>query len=121
MDGLFVLDGFLTGGETVRVGSTSLRVERLDARYTALPDAMSFEGVIGASREMRRLYPLCERLAQSDVPVVIEGETGTRPAASGMISFIASPSRASTCLRCGCVAATWRSSRATSARRSAAT
>ena len=26
---------------------------------------------------MRRLYPLCERLAQSDVPVVIEGETGT--------------------------------------------
>jgi two-component system response regulator HydG len=26
---------------------------------------------------MRRLYPLCERLAQSDVAVVIEGETGT--------------------------------------------
>ena len=26
---------------------------------------------------MRRLYPLCERLAASDVPVVIEGETGT--------------------------------------------
>jgi len=26
---------------------------------------------------MRRLYPLCDRLAKSDVPVVIEGETGT--------------------------------------------
>jgi DNA-binding NtrC family response regulator len=26
---------------------------------------------------MQRLYPLCERLAQSDVPLVIEGETGT--------------------------------------------
>jgi transcriptional regulator with GAF, ATPase, and Fis domain len=26
---------------------------------------------------MRRLHPLCERLAQSDVPLVIEGETGT--------------------------------------------
>jgi len=26
---------------------------------------------------MRRLYPLCERLAQSNVAVVIEGETGT--------------------------------------------
>ena len=26
---------------------------------------------------MRRLYPLCERVAASHVPVVIEGETGT--------------------------------------------
>src|SRR5262245_65988712 len=26
---------------------------------------------------MRRLYPLCERLAQSNVPLIIEGETGT--------------------------------------------
>jgi DNA-binding NtrC family response regulator len=26
---------------------------------------------------MRKLYPLCERLAISDVPVIIEGETGT--------------------------------------------
>jgi DNA-binding NtrC family response regulator len=26
---------------------------------------------------MRRLYPLCERLAASNVPVIIEGETGT--------------------------------------------
>jgi DNA-binding NtrC family response regulator len=26
---------------------------------------------------MRRLYPLCERLARADVPVVLEGDTGT--------------------------------------------
>ena len=26
---------------------------------------------------MRRLYPLCERLAASDVSLIIEGETGT--------------------------------------------
>lgn len=26
---------------------------------------------------MRRLYPLCERLARSDVPLLIEGQTGT--------------------------------------------
>jgi transcriptional regulator with GAF, ATPase, and Fis domain len=26
---------------------------------------------------MRRLYPTCERLAQADIPVIIEGETGT--------------------------------------------
>jgi DNA-binding NtrC family response regulator len=26
---------------------------------------------------MRRLYPLCQRLARADIPIVIEGETGT--------------------------------------------
>jgi DNA-binding NtrC family response regulator len=43
----------------------------------SLATATGFGRVIGASTEMRRLYPVCERLAQSDVPVVIEGETGT--------------------------------------------
>ncbi len=33
--------------------------------------------VIGSSPALRKLYPLCARLAQSDLPVVIEGETGT--------------------------------------------
>jgi two-component system, NtrC family, response regulator HydG len=32
---------------------------------------------LGGSFEMRRLYPLFARLANTDVPVVIEGETGT--------------------------------------------
>ena len=32
---------------------------------------------VGASTEMRRLYPLCDKLAQSDVPVIIEGDAGT--------------------------------------------
>jgi DNA-binding NtrC family response regulator len=36
-----------------------------------------FGAVVGRSHAMQRLYPLCERLAQSDVPLVIEGETGT--------------------------------------------
>jgi transcriptional regulator with GAF, ATPase, and Fis domain len=39
--------------------------------------AASFGRILGESAGMRRLYPLCERLAASDVPVVIEGETGT--------------------------------------------
>jgi DNA-binding NtrC family response regulator len=39
--------------------------------------ATSFGGLLGASPQMRRLYPLCERLAAAVVPVVIEGETGT--------------------------------------------
>jgi transcriptional regulator with GAF, ATPase, and Fis domain len=33
--------------------------------------------VLGESVAMRRLYPLVERLAASDIPLVIDGETGT--------------------------------------------
>src|SRR5437667_452612 len=33
--------------------------------------------LLGTSLAMRRLYHLCERLAKSRVPVIIEGETGT--------------------------------------------
>jgi transcriptional regulator with GAF, ATPase, and Fis domain len=78
VDGVTLLDGYLRGGEIVRIGETALRVDRLDAvTMPALAGTASFGRVIGGSIEMRRLYPLCERLAQSNVPVVIEGETGT--------------------------------------------
>src|SRR5262249_29460208 len=33
--------------------------------------------IVGESPEMKKLYPLLQKLAASDVPVVIEGETGT--------------------------------------------
>jgi transcriptional regulator with GAF, ATPase, and Fis domain len=78
IDGIAVVDAYLSGGEIVRVGSSALRVERREAvKHPPLPRTMRFGRVIGASTEMRRLYALCERLAVSDVPVVIEGETGT--------------------------------------------
>jgi two-component system response regulator HydG len=45
--------------------------------HLPIATAERFGQLIGSSLEMRRLYPLCARLAASDVPVVIEGETGT--------------------------------------------
>jgi two-component system response regulator HydG len=74
-----VVDAFVRGGEIVRIGSTSLRVERLaqSSEPSGAPGASGFARVIGASAAMRRLYPVFERLAVSNVPVVIEGETGT--------------------------------------------
>ena len=78
VDGVTLLDGFLRGGEIVRIGETAIRVDRLEAvSMPALSGKSTFGRVIGGSIEMRRIYPLCERLAQSNVPVVIEGETGT--------------------------------------------
>ncbi len=78
VQGLAIADVYLCGGEIVRVGETALRVERLDVTSeTRVSSALRFGRVIGASFEMRRLYPLCERLAAAEVPVIIEGETGT--------------------------------------------
>lgn len=78
VDRIAVVGAYLDGGELVRVGSTTLGVVRGPLRAsTPAPAVGAFGRVLGASLEMRRLYPLCERLAMSSVPVIIEGETGT--------------------------------------------
>lgn len=78
VNGVLVSDAGLAGGELIRVGETEIAVSRARASEPGrVPTAMRFGRVVGASLELRRLYPLCERLAHSDIPVVIEGETGT--------------------------------------------
>jgi two-component system response regulator HydG len=77
VNGLNIGDVTLRGGESVQVGDTRLQVERLPSMTVPTSSASSFGRTLGASPEMRRLYPLCERLAVSNVPVLIEGETGT--------------------------------------------
>jgi two-component system response regulator HydG len=76
VDRVRVMEAELFGDEMLRVGTTVLRLEREEGS-SPLPAATSFGRLVGASPEMRRLYPLCERLAASSVPVIIEGETGT--------------------------------------------
>ena len=78
VDGVRIVEVYLRAGEIIRVGSTAFRVDTLGPGHgTRLSQATSFGSVIGSSVEMRRLYPLCERLAGSSVPIVLEGETGT--------------------------------------------
>ena len=78
VNGVRVVEAFLFGGEIVTLGDTTLSVARIGPPVRAkVPAASRYGRVIGGSAVMRRLYPLCERLALSDVPVVIEGETGT--------------------------------------------
>src|SRR5262245_51019128 len=78
VDGVAIVEAFVRGDEIIRLGSSALRVERVEkGAKSPLPTLTRFGRLIGASTEMRRLYPLCERLATSTVPLVIEGETGT--------------------------------------------
>ena len=82
-NGTFVNDvrvalAWLVSGERVQIGDTHLRVvptERVAAPQA--PRASAFGRVRGESDAMQRVYALCRKLAASDVPLVIEGETGT--------------------------------------------
>jgi two-component system response regulator AtoC len=43
----------------------------------AVADAQGFEGMIGTSEPMRRVYDLLDRVAETDATVLITGESGT--------------------------------------------
>jgi transcriptional regulator with GAF, ATPase, and Fis domain len=78
VDGVAIVQVYLSGGETIRLGATAIQVTRGQPTPAAsLSRAASFGTTMGTSFAMRRLYPLCERLATSNLPVIIEGETGT--------------------------------------------
>ncbi len=79
VDGTRIVEVYVHGGETVRFGSSVVRLETALPPLVPepLPSAVRFGRTIGASVAMRRLYPLCERLAASRIPAIIEGETGT--------------------------------------------
>jgi two-component system response regulator HydG len=73
-----IVEALLWGGETLRLGGTTFRVDIDDEVVTApVSEEHRFGRVVGASMEMRRLYPFLEQLAKSTLPVLIEGETGT--------------------------------------------
>ena len=73
-----IVEACLSGGETLRLGDTTLVVERhAVAPGAPLGDRDRFGRTLGRSPAMRRLYPLCDHLAASDEPVLVEGEPGT--------------------------------------------
>jgi DNA-binding NtrC family response regulator len=77
VNGLTVERAWLVGGETVRVGTTTLRVERGAARLGRATARDRFGRLLGSSTVMTRLYGLCDRLAATAAPALIEGEHGT--------------------------------------------
>ena len=76
--GVRMVEALLSGGEVIELGGSSLRV----VRAGNLPDSPArdrdrFGRVLGRSQEMVRLFALAERLSNSPLPLLIEGETGT--------------------------------------------
>ena len=78
VDGVRVFDAELGAGATLRVGGTSIRVEIGDEPiHVQVSERESIGALIGRSLEMRRVFALIERVANSDSTVLVTGETGT--------------------------------------------
>ena len=101
---LRVADARLAGGELVAIGGTAIRVTREPAVAAELPLADRFGDVLGASREMRRLFPLLGRLASASIPVLVEGETGVGKEAVAAAIHRAGPRQAKPFVICDCTA-----------------
>jgi DNA-binding NtrC family response regulator len=73
-----IAHGYLPDGARLTVGRTVLAVSFLgDEIAQPLADCERFEGLVGASPVMRRLFAQLERFAMSDSTVLITGESGT--------------------------------------------
>ncbi|MBA3452187.1 MAG: sigma 54-dependent Fis family transcriptional regulator [Deltaproteobacteria bacterium] len=77
-NGVRIADGAVPAGTTLAFGHSELRVEidqgRAEVRAS---DRTSFGRIVGASAQMRELFSQLEKVAATDVTVLIEGETGT--------------------------------------------
>jgi DNA-binding NtrC family response regulator len=77
VDGVRVGTAYLSGGETVRLGQTVLKLDlEVSKTLVTVSQLTRFGRVLGASPEMSGLYTSAERFSLEDEPVLIEGETG---------------------------------------------
>ena len=78
VDNLLVTSALVPEGAHIRVGGTELvlRYPNTPSPVELWPEA-GFGGLIGASTSMRELFAQMSRVARSDAPVLILGETGT--------------------------------------------
>jgi len=77
VNGVRVVDAYLSAGDRVKLAGTTLWVEQDGEQPVDLSSDDHFGGMLGESEAMRRLYPRCKRLAESGLATLIEGETGT--------------------------------------------
>jgi DNA-binding NtrC family response regulator len=69
---------YLTQGSKVRAGLSTLSFTPLDEEVTIEPDELGeLGGMVGLSEQMRQIFAMIKKIAPMNVPVIIQGETGT--------------------------------------------
>ncbi len=77
LDGVRIRDAELAEG-TIALGDTVLFVRAVEGTDPVdLPNVRSFGALLGASVAMRKLFACLEKVAASEINVLIEGESGT--------------------------------------------
>ena len=98
-----VVRGFVRSGARIRAGTSLLGITVLrDQIAHELATDDRFGELIGASPAMRRLYPVLEKCARSDVTVLLHGETGTGKELVAEAIHLASPRRDRPFVVCNC-------------------
>jgi DNA-binding NtrC family response regulator len=78
LDGVLVADAFLRSGSVLNLGRVTVRFDFVNEQNRLpLSDKTEFGGLVGQSAAMRSAFAMMERAAQTDLTVLIEGETGT--------------------------------------------
>jgi DNA-binding NtrC family response regulator len=78
LDGVRVREGYLAPGSIICLGQTEISFSPLEERIENLKSNLdSFGDLTGSSNPMREVYGILDRIAPTDVTVLIEGETGT--------------------------------------------
>jgi len=78
INGLRVKEAYLSSGNVIRIGKTEMKFLPLDETFEVVPSKKTrFANLIGGSTAMRKIYTIIEKIAPTDVTVIIEGESGT--------------------------------------------
>src|SRR5262249_53895565 len=77
VNGVRVRDALLPPGGTIAFGGTVVRVHAGAPVDVELSPVSRFGSVLGSSLEMRRLFRILDRAAETDATVLLRGETGT--------------------------------------------
>lgn len=78
INGIRVREAFLQSGSIIRAGKTEMKFLPMDEIFEITPSKKTkFASLIGGSVPMRKIYTIIEKVAPTDVTVIIEGESGT--------------------------------------------